>query len=85
MNSMIKKEWVHPDYTNYSTNLPEVQKYRLPLDKMEKDFLVKILVEEKDLNKLYSDFVSEWEKQGGAELTKALNTWYAENKSAMKF
>ncbi|SDE25471.1 putative aldouronate transport system substrate-binding protein [Paenibacillus sp. UNCCL117] len=85
MNSVIKKEWFHPDYTNYSTSLPEVQKYRLALDKMEKDFLVKVLVEEKDLNKLYSDFVSEWEKQGGAGLTKAINEWYAENKSAMKF
>lgn len=85
MNSVLKKEWFHADYTNYSTNLPEVQKYRASLSKMELDFLVKSLVEEKDLNKLYTDFVSEWEKQGGTEMTKAINTWYAENKGAMKF
>lgn len=85
MNSTIKKDWVHPDYTNYATNLPEVQKYRLSLDKMEKDFLVKAMVETKDLNKLYADFVTEWQKQGGTEMTNAINAWYAENKSAMKF
>lgn len=85
MNSLIKKDWVHPDYTNYATNLPEVQKYRLSLVQMENDFLVKAMVETKDLNKLYSDFAAEWEKQGGIEMTQAINAWYAENKSAMQF
>ncbi|MDF2922967.1 MAG: hypothetical protein K0R57_1881 [Paenibacillaceae bacterium] len=85
MNSLIKKDWVHPDYTNYASNLPEIQKYRLSLSKMESDFLVKAMVETKDLNKLYSDFAAEWEKQGGTEMTKAINVWYAENKSAMQF
>ena len=85
MNALIKKDWVHPDYTNYATSLPEVQKYRLSLTKMETDFLVKAMVETKDLNKLLSDFAAEWDKQGGTEMTKAINVWYTENKGAMKF
>jgi putative aldouronate transport system substrate-binding protein len=80
LNSNIQKEWFHVNYTGYATSLSEVQQYEAALNNMEKDFLIKSMVEKKELKKIYDDFVSEYDKQGGSTLTAAMNTWYAANK-----
>ncbi|TLS51804.1 extracellular solute-binding protein [Paenibacillus antri] len=80
MNANVTKDWIHIDYTGYATSLAEAQKYQTSLNNMETEFLVKAVVETGDLKKAYDDFVAEYDKQGGTELTAAINKWYAENK-----
>lgn len=78
------KQFMRVDVSGYATGVDVVQKYKASLTKMETDFIIKAMASNEPVDKLYSEFIKEWDKQGGEETTKALNEWYKENKDAIK-
>ncbi|MBO9610531.1 MAG: extracellular solute-binding protein [Paenibacillaceae bacterium] len=49
------------------------------LDKMQKEYYLKFILGEVDLDKGFDDFVAQWRKEGGDDLTEAANIAYQAN------
>ncbi|GIO37844.1 lipoprotein LipO [Paenibacillus antibioticophila] len=58
---------------------PAMGKYTADLKKMENEYFTKIVVGQLPID-AFDEFVSEWKKRGGDEITAEVNAWYAENK-----
>ncbi|MDF2922670.1 MAG: extracellular solute-binding protein family 1 [Paenibacillaceae bacterium] len=61
------------------TPTPSMGKNNSTLAKLEEEYFVKIVVGQLPVD-AYDDYVSEWKKKGGDEITKEVNEWYANNK-----
>lgn len=80
MNANVSKDMITVDYFEYANSIPEVQKYRMSLKKLEDDFYIKSMVSNEPMDKLLAQFIDNWEAQGGKELETAMNEWYQNNK-----
>ncbi|MGZ9585552.1 extracellular solute-binding protein [Paenibacillus marinisediminis] len=56
--------------------LPSDSKYKAELKKMEDEMFISIITGDKPLD-YFDEFVSKWEKSGGAQLTKEANEWFS--------
>ncbi|MNI44708.1 hypothetical protein D3C73_990960 [compost metagenome] len=52
------------------------------LDKMQKEYYLKFISGQVDLDKGFDDFVAQWKKEGGDDLTEAANIAYQANAKA---
>lgn len=52
------------------------------LDKMQKEYFMKFVLGQVDLDKGFDEFVSQWKKEGGDDLTEAANLAYEANNKA---
>lgn len=53
--------------------------YKADLQKLEEEYFTKIVVGKLPID-AFDEFVAEWKKKGGDEITTEVNAWYAENK-----
>ncbi|XID93498.1 extracellular solute-binding protein [Paenibacillaceae bacterium WGS1546] len=58
---------------------PGMGKYKADLTKLELEYFTKIIVGQLPID-AFEEFVREWKKRGGDEITAEVNAWYAENK-----
>ncbi|MDQ8738578.1 hypothetical protein [Paenibacillus sp. LHD-38] len=58
---------------------PGMGTYKADLQKLEEEYFTKIVVGKLPID-AFDEFVAEWKKKGGDEITAEVNAWYAENK-----
>lgn len=58
---------------------PGMGKYKADLTKLEAEYFTKIVVGQLPID-AFDDFVAEWKKKGGDEITAEVNVWYLDNK-----
>ena len=69
--------FTYPGYENLlSIALPSESKYRSDLDKLRDQYYTEIITGKKSID-AFDEYVSLWYKNGGEELTKEANDWYA--------
>lgn len=61
------------------TPTPAMGKNNGKLAKLEEEYFIKIVVGQLPVD-AYDTYLSEWKKNGGDEITKEVNDWYAKNK-----
>ena len=74
INAFVK-EYGYIEWKNLAPIFDEQQKYGSTLDAMERDNLVKMIIDKNELNK-FDEFVSQWLDAGGRELAAAFDEWY---------
>lgn len=50
------------------------------IDQLENDYFVKVIAGEENLDSSYEAFLSKWKSEGGEDMTKEVNEWYASQK-----
>lgn len=73
----IEKVAIRDQYFGVPT--PGMGKYKADLTKLEVEYFTKIIVGQLPID-AFDEFVQEWKKKGGDEITAEVNTWYADNK-----
>jgi putative aldouronate transport system substrate-binding protein len=58
---------------------PGMGKYKADLNKTEIETFTKIIVGQLPID-AFDDYIENWKKRGGDEITKEVNEWYAANK-----
>lgn len=61
------------------TPTPAMGKNNSKLTKLEEEYFVKIVIGQLPID-AYDTYVAEWKKNGGDDITKEVNEWYAKNK-----
>ncbi len=77
---LIEFAETHANYTQGYTNklytsLPSYDLYWDEIDKLQRETYMQIITGEKDVD-AFDDFVEQWMKRGGEQLTKEANDWY---------
>ncbi|RTE09130.1 extracellular solute-binding protein [Paenibacillus whitsoniae] len=67
------------DPLSFAPPLEAIGKYNLKLQKLMEDTFLKFITGAEPLEN-YDKFVAQWKSEGGDEMTKAANEWYAANK-----
>jgi len=67
------------DPLSFAPPLEAVAKYNLKLQKLTEDTFLKYITGAETLDN-YDKFLEQWKSEGGAEMTKEANEWYAANK-----
>jgi putative aldouronate transport system substrate-binding protein len=67
------------DPLSFAPPLEAIGKYNLKLQKLMEDTFLKYITGAEPLEN-YDKFVAQWKAEGGDEMTKAANEWYAANK-----
>ncbi|NOU74119.1 extracellular solute-binding protein [Paenibacillus sp. LMG 31458] len=67
------------DPLSFAPPLEAIGKYNLKLQKLMEDTFLKYITGAEQLEN-YDKFVTQWKADGGDEMTKAVNEWYAANK-----
>ena len=73
---MIAEVAIRDQYFGVPT--PGMGKYKADLNKLEIEYFTKIIVGNLPID-AFDDFVEEWKKKGGDEITKEVNEWFAAN------
>lgn len=73
----IEKVAIRDRYLGVPT--PGMGQYSADLTKLEEEYFTKIIVGQLPID-AFDEFVAEWKKRGGDEITEEVNAWYAENK-----
>ncbi|MNI35329.1 Lipoprotein LipO precursor [compost metagenome] len=74
---MINKVLMETKFTGIPT--APMGKYSASLDKLENEYFTKIVLGISPID-TFDEFVAQWTKQGGAEITKDVNDWYKSKK-----
>jgi putative aldouronate transport system substrate-binding protein len=76
----LKNQITLDDLSTFSYGLKESQEYRVPLNTLITNSLLKAIVEKTDPQLAISNLIKEWESMGGKEYEAAMQKWYADFK-----
>ncbi|MBM7564021.1 extracellular solute-binding protein [Paenibacillus sacheonensis] len=71
VNPIIEND-IEPVYSEFYSTTKTMQRKMTNLNKLEEDAMIKIITGEKPVD-YFDDFVSQWKKQGGDEITQEVN------------
>ena len=69
-------EYAYGDIYRLTPILPEITEYGQPLQAFAVENMMRMVIDEGALSD-FDNFVAEWKRRGGDELTQALNDWYS--------
>lgn len=81
MNSRINEYTIKNYYESYASSIAAVQNNKAALDTLVNDSLIQAIVSGEDPQTAINNIIADWDKNGGTEYEKAMETWYAENKA----